>query len=144
MNANDTCYKGAVLHVLRGLPRAGKSTLSASLMASQGGVIVSKDSIRLAIHGTPFMDELEPQVHQVYKAMVSALLYSGHRVIILDECFLTARSVADVRRQWPDAEVVEHLVPTPPEECIRRAKACGQGYLIPVINRMKEVAEWLT
>lgn len=140
MNAGDTDYKGAVLHVLRGLPRAGKSTLASTI---KGGVIVSKDSIRLALHGQPFVEELESTVHTIYKHMVSALLYSGHRVIILDECFLTARSVQEVRSMWPDAEVVEHLVPTTVDECVRRARACGQEYLVPVIESMAQSAEWL-
>lgn len=140
MNAGDTDYKGAILHVLRGLPRAGKSTLASTI---KDGVIVSKDSIRLSLHGKPFVEELESTVDTICRHMVGALLYSGHRVIILDECFLTARSVQVVKETWPDAEVVEHLVPTPPEECIRRAYACGQPYLVPVIERMAEVAEWL-
>lgn len=141
MNAGDMDYMGATIHVMRGLPRSGKSTMCADLL-KQGGVVVSGDAVRLAIHGKPFVDWLEPEVYEISKYMVTALLYSGHHVIILDECFLTAQSVAAVRREWPQAEVVEHLVPTPPDICIARAMACGQEYLVPVIKDMAEKAEW--
>lgn len=139
MNAGDKDYTGATIYVLRGLPRAGKSTLAASL----NGVVVSKDSIRLSLHGQPFVDWQEPEVHDVYKLMVSALLYSGHRIIILDDCFLTRASVDAVRQEWPMATVVEHIVPTPPATCIERAIACDQAYLVPVIKDMAQSAEWL-
>ena len=142
MNAGDMDYQGATIHVMRGLPRAGKSTAAAKYMAA-GGVIVSKDSIRLALHGKPFVDWLEPEVADICRYMVSSLLYSGHRVIILDECFPTAQSVKTVHRLWPMCTIKEHLIDTPPEVCIERAIKCGQEYLIPVIKELAAVAEWL-
>ena len=132
MNADDTNYKGAEIYVLRGLPRAGKSTLSKDYSNMP---IVSRDSIRLALHGSHWNDELEPQVNKIWKTMINALLFSGHRSIMLDGCFVKDEYVDWVRKEWPDAQVFEYTVNTPPEVCKQRAIDCGQDYLISVIDK---------
>jgi len=143
MNTGDTDVTGAVLHVLRGLPRAGKSTTCRRIQDIYGNVpIVSKDSIRLALHGQPFLEALEPEVHQIAKVMLKALLYSGHRQVIIDECHTRDAYVRAIADEHPTCIIKEWVIPTPPDICIQRAIDCGQDYLLPVITSMAAQAEF--
>ena len=83
-----------------GLPRSGKSTWA----RQQGHPIVNPDSIRLALHGRPFIAEAESFVWAIAKTMVRALFSAGHNTVIVDATNTTRKrrdewkSVAAVRK----------------------------------------------
>lgn len=123
------------LLVTVGLPRSGKTTWA----RTTGWPIVNPDSIRLALHGQRFFGPAEPFVWAMAYAMVEALRLAGHEQIVVD-----ATNVSRKRREeWESrygAAVEYRLIDTPPDECIRRARAEGDTAIIPVIERM--VLEW--
>ena len=63
-----------------GLPQSGKSTWA----MQQGVPVVNPDSIRLAIHGQPFIGDAEPFVWATARTMVNAMFIAGHQHVILD------------------------------------------------------------
>lgn len=75
-----------------GLPQSGKSTWA----KEQGLPIVSPDSIRLALHGKPYIGLSEPFVWAVAKVMVRALFLSGNEEVILDATNMTRKR----RNEW--------------------------------------------
>ena len=122
------------LIVLYGLPRSGKSTWS----RSHGAPIVSGDAIRLAIHGTPFIQDSEDLVLTFGLYMIKTLFYTGYDTVIADDCyFALTRSYRQkfVSSQWKN---VYKIIDTPEDICIDRAYKTDQPYLIPVIKMMNE------
>lgn len=119
-----------ILHMMVGLPRSGKSTEARRL----NHPIVEPDAIRQAIHGTMWRAESETLVWGVASVMVRALFLTGY-----DDVTLDATNHTKQRRQiWesPDWLVKYHVINTPPEICIQRAKDTSQEYLLPIIERM--------
>ena len=113
-----------------GLPRSGKSTWA----LQQEYPVVNPDSIRLALHGQPFISLAEPFVWAIAKVMVRALFITGHNTVILDATNTTnARREEWVSKSWEQKFVV---FDTPIYECINRAKESDKEYLIPVIEKM--------
>lgn len=126
------------LIVTVGLPRSGKSTWA----RTQPYPIVNLDSIRLALHGSRFIQSAEPHVAAISRTMVSALFFAGHPTVIFD-----ATNVARHRRNvWasPRWKLRFALVGTSPAECIRRAELENDQDIIPVIRRMANEWEDLT
>lgn len=123
------------LHMTVGLPRSGKSTWA----TKQGYPIVDTDSIRLAMHGTAWNVHTEKMVWTMAHYMVRALFHAGHTDVILDSTNLTREH----REEWICDEWETHPVEfmTSKEECIRRAKATNQEYLIPIIEDMDSKRE---
>ncbi len=129
----STDGRGLILTV--GLPRAGKSTWA----KEQGFPIVNLDSIRLSLHGKPFIPKWEPIVLWAAKLMVHSLFWAGHEYVILDATSINPPT----RAKWASNgyQLYAHEFPTPAVECRRRARECGQDYLIPVIDRMEQEYE---
>lgn len=118
-----------------GLPRSGKSTWA----LKQGYPIVNPDSIRLAIHGQPFIIESEPLVWVIAKYMVNALFIAGHDIVILDATNTTkARRDEWKSKKWNRKIMVFN---TSCNVCVKRAKKTNTTYLIPIINSMNEKKE---
>jgi predicted kinase len=117
-----------------GLPRSGKTTWS----KQQGVPIVCPDAIRLALHGERFIGSAEPFVWAIAKCMVRALFVAGHGTVILDATNVTKKR----RDEWKSDEWTRafKVITTPTAECLRRAEAEGDTYIVPVIERM--AAEW--
>jgi predicted kinase len=113
-----------------GLPRSGKSTWA----KTTGLPMVNPDSIRLAIHGQPFLPEYEKQVWETARLMVNSLFIAGHDGVILDA---TSVKLKD-RDKWKgDFWTVKFKVfDTSKEVCLERAKKEWQDYLLAVIERM--------
>ena len=127
-----------------GLPRIGKTTWCME-MIDYGTPIVNPDSIRLAIHGQPFISEAEPFVWATAKTMVSALFLAGHKVVVVDATN-TTRSRRDFWRssKWNrEYKVFGGNGPEDVHMCIGRAietcktKEHADG-LVAAINRMAE------
>jgi len=120
------------LIMMVGLPRSGKSTLARELKHP----IVCPDSIRLALHGQPFIGLAEPFVWAIAKVMVRSLFLSGHEQVILDATNVTReRRDAWRSRDW-DRVFVE--VTTPLAECLQRTDDAG---LTAAILRMYDEFE---
>jgi len=114
-----------------GLPRSGKSTICRDTYLPRGYAIVNPDNFRLAIHGQRYIAQAEPFVWACVTAAVDALLLSGNKVVV-DATNL----LSDRRAQWARRGAHFVVVDTPKEECIRRAQAEDDGYIVPVIERM--------
>lgn len=101
-----------------GLPRCGKSTWS----KQQGVPMVNKDSIRLALHGTEFIEAAEPMVHTIAKYMVESLFRAGHDTVILDETNMDKAT----RAEWksPMWERRYQTFPIDPDLSKERAVEC--------------------
>lgn len=128
-----------VFFVLRGLPRSGKSTIAKERSERTGAVVISRDSIRLALHGKPYVAELEDEVSNIERLMIQSLFYSGCRTIILDECFVKRASIKHTLDYLTGSipySFTTKTVQVPVEVCIRRAISCDQEYLVPVILDM--------
>lgn len=122
-----------------GLPRSGKSTAA----RSWGYPIVNPDSIRVALHGQPFVGEAEPFVWAIAKCMVRALFLAGHTRVVLDATNTTRQRRADWKsRSWNRLFIQfgdRHMR----DECITRARAMDAtperiAGLVAAIERMAE------
>jgi len=120
-----------------GLPRSGKSTWA----RRQRFPIVNPDSVRLSIHGTPFVASAEPLVWAIVKVMVSSLFEAGHNYVILDATCINKQS----RIQWMSSQWKTYfkVITEPVNVCIERARKDGREDLIPVIERMYDQFELL-
>ena len=107
-----------ILILLVGLPQSGKSTWA----RKQGLPIVNPDSIRMALHGRPFIREAEPMVWAIAKFMVRALFLAGHPTVIVDATNTTKKR----RDEWlsENWRCVFKVVGGPEDKdvCIERAK----------------------
>jgi predicted kinase len=120
-----------VLIVLAGLPRSGKSTWA----REQGLPIVNPDSVRLAMHGKPFLAEAEPWVWACVKTMVKALFISGHFAVIVDATNITQKRRSD----WANPAIWRlafKVFDTSAKECSRRAIETAREDLLKVIEKM--------
>lgn len=124
-----------ILVMMVGFPRSGKSTIAKMM----GHPIVNPDSIRLSIHGQPYLDIAEPLVWAHAKLMVRSLFLAGHHTVILD----ATNTTRERRDEWKSDlyRRVYTKVPTDKEECIRRAIDTGQESLVSVIEHMDRYKE---
>lgn len=128
---------GKVLVLTVGLPRSGKSTWA----MKQGHPIVNPDSIRLALHGQPFIKEAEPFVWATAKVMVASLFIAGHDRVILD-----ATNVTEKRREaWKNPLWVRRyeVFEVDTKVCIERLEASDfsdehKAGVLDAIHRMAE------
>lgn len=120
-----------------GLPRTGKSTWA----RKRGVPMVNGDSVRLALHGQPFIVEAEPMVSCVKQLMVRALFNAGHETVILDGTHTTRAS----RDKWisPNWERIFVVTGGPEmlDTCIERARTTCRDRkhfedLVAAIRRM--------
>jgi predicted kinase len=122
-----------------GLPRSGKTTWA----QTQDVPIVNPDSIRLALHGKPFISLAEPFVWAIAKVMVRALFLAGHDRVIVDATNTTRKRRDDWKsRDWTrefrvfgDASLKE--------ECKRRANMVAQDteHLIGLLEAIDRMAD---
>jgi len=121
-----------------GLPRSGKTTRVKVL----GHPIVNPDSIRLAIHGRPYIQTAEPLVWATAKYMVRSLFIAGHKTVVLDSTNTTRKR----RDEWASKEWSRdfEVVLTSLEDCLERAHKQysddeeSRNGLIGAIKRMHE------
>lgn len=122
------------LIAMKGLPRSGKSTIAKQLSKEISAPIVSKDNIRLALHGKVYESLAEPFVRAISKVMVHSLFLSGHPVVIADETHYS-RAARDFMSDGPWLTTF-YVVPTSPEICHQRATDTNQPWLHAVIDEM--------
>lgn len=126
-----------ILIMTIGLPQSGKSTWS----NLQRLPMVNPDSIRLAIHGTPYRYESEGLVWAHVQIMVRSLFLAGHDKVILD-----ATNISRKRRDvWQSKDWVREFVEftTPKQTCIERAykTAKDEAHLEGLIGAIERMAE---
>ena len=115
-----------------GLPRSGKSTWA----MQQGLPIVNPDSVRLALHGQPFIQQAEPWVWNMVYTMARALLIAGHPTIIVDATNTTKKRRDEWRKLFVGYSIRHKVFYTSADECKERAIDSNTSYLLPVIDRM--------
>ncbi len=125
-----------------GLPQSGKSTWA----RQQGLPIVNPDSIRLALHGKPFIGLAEPFVWAIAKVMVRSLFIAGHDDVIVDATNTTRARRDDWKsRDW-SRRFIEFGGPDMMRLCLDRAnETCSDpdhlAGLCGAIERMAEQFE---
>lgn len=136
------------LILMVGLPRSGKTTRALYLADALKAPIANPDSVRLAIHGQPFIATAEPFVWATTKTMVMALFLAGHSEVIVDVCNNTKKR----RDEWKyvakdfealhgiPIEIVFETVDTPADLCRERARDSHE-HLLPIIDRMESQHE---
>ncbi len=122
-----------------GLPRSGKSTWA----TLQGYPIVNPDSIRLALHGQPFISSAEPFVWAIAKCMVNSLFLAGHQRVILDATNTTRQRRDEWKSDKWHRDLIQFLGPEERETCIKRAHESDfsdehKAGLIAAINKMAD------
>jgi predicted kinase len=124
------------LLVTIGLPRSGKSTWA----KQQNLPIVNRDSIRLALHGKPYLQEAEPMVTVLEDIMIKSLFLAGHEEIIID----ATNTTKERRQRWEDSpyEVDYVVFPIAKAACIQRAKDSDREDLIPIIENMAKKIDY--
>lgn len=98
-------------------------------------IVISGDSLRLALHGQVYAKEAEGYIACMMEVMGRAYLAEGYDVL-WDETCTTKQSLERVFRL--DRNAIPIWMHTSEEECIKRAKANNQEYLIPVIKRCEK------
>ena len=115
-----------------GLPRSGKSTLAAEF-AKRGFAVVSKDAIRLALHGQRYLAKAEVFVKDISRIQIESLL-SYDCNIVIDETNLTPEKRDLLVKTYGD--IIWVNMTTPPEVCKKRAEETNQSDLLPIIDSM--------
>lgn len=124
----------ALLIATVGLPRSGKSTILRTMAKELGAPVVSRDAIRMSLHGQFYVPQAEPFTRAIYKCMIAALFEAGHETVLADETHYS-RAARDFVADGPwDTEFL--VVPTDARTCIERAWATNQSWLPPVIEEM--------
>jgi predicted kinase len=117
-----------------GLPRSGKSTWAQAFAAAHATPVVNPDSIRLALHGQPFVAAAEPFVWAIAKVMVHSLFQAGHATVILDATNTTKKRRDEwLSKRWA---TVFHRFDTPQDVCEIRAMESGRPDMVPIIQKM--------
>ena len=104
-----------------GLPRSGKSTWA----RKQDCPVVNPDSIRLALHGQPFVNRAEEFVWAIAHIMARALIFSGHERIIIDATNITEKKRDSWRKLFPNCDIILKEFDTPKDVCVARALRRG-------------------
>lgn len=123
-----------VLICMHGLPRSGKSTIAKQLAVRFKAPIVSRDALRLVMHGQRYAKEAEPMVKAVSRYMIEALFATGSEYVICDETNYSRAARNSLQSDKWDTWF--YTVKTDVETCVQRAKDTNQEDLIPVIYDM--------
>lgn len=142
------------LIALLGRPRSGKSTYSREFIEYQDfgehidrevikekRVVVNGDAVRKALTGERYFHELESTVFAHCEIFLRTLLNEGYTVCF-DECNTSICSLFGIFKLDPNAEI--KYFDTSEEECIKRALALKQDYLVPTIRRASKNLTYLS
>jgi len=106
--------------------------------------IVNPDSIRLALHGKPFIPEAEPFVWAVAKCMAKALFLAGHETVVVDATNTTRKR----RDEWKSSKWTREYFEFERDPVLSKTRAevtCKDDEhlagLVSAIDRMNEQYE---
>jgi predicted kinase len=108
--------------------------------------VVCRDGIHLELHGERYDPAYNDRVSQVEILRTRWLFTNGYDVVIIDACH-HKRKYRDRWREICKArgwELRLKIFDTPVEECLRRAEAKGDDYIIPIIKKQAAEFEPLT
>ena len=132
--SESTPASGRLVYMV-GLPYSGKTTVCREIYRPKGFAVVCPDQFRFAIHGQRFITSAEGFVWATVYAAVDALRAWGQDVVI------DATNVSQKRRDpWASRGGEAHILWTSKEQCLARASAMNDMYIMPVIERM--ATEW--
>jgi len=132
-----------------GLAQSGKTTEVENILRDQRewgirAVAVNRDTLRLALYNGRYDPDREQDINELEELYVKAAAFYGEEVIIVDSC----KHIEPHRQRWIDIceregwELVFEVLKTPAEECIRRAEAKGDSYIIEVIKKQAREADF--
>lgn len=109
------------IHILRGLPASGKTTLAMDMVRNEGMKRVSKDDLRAMLHGGTYTPEMETFVITVRNTIIEAAITRGFDVVI-DDTNLNPIHVEQIQLLAANFAVKTNIidVTTPLDECIKR------------------------
>lgn len=129
------------LILMVGLPRSGKTTWAKEYVKENPNtIIVSPDTIRFALHGKRFIVEAEEFVWAIHYTMVKTLLLQGYDVLV-DATNTTEKRRKPYHYKFKNCNIMNKIITTSKEECIRRATTEGDNDIIPIIEKMAEQYE---
>ena len=129
------------LILMVGLPRSGKTTWAKKYCEDNPNiVIVSPDTIRIALHGQRFIPEAEDMVWGIHYTMVRTLLLQGYDVLI-DATNTTGKRRKPYFDKFKGYNIMTKVMGTSKEECVRRAKSMNDEEILPIIEKMAEQYE---
>lgn len=127
------------IHMLKGLPASGKSTLALEMVKEEKVKRISKDDLRAMLHGGEYSPETEVFVLDVRNAIAKLAIHKGFDVVV-DDTNLNPTHQEQLHF-LADAlgcrfDVIE--MDTPLEECVRRDKERSKPVGEDVIRGMWE------
>jgi len=128
------------IHVFKGLPASGKSTLALDMLKQAPGRYrrVNKDSIRTMLVGNDFSFRSEAMVENIQNYAIETALGKGFEVIV-DNTNLKEKYYLDicaVAKKIGDVQVVEKYIECPLEECLLRNMNRPNPVLSDIIKGM--------
>ena len=124
------------LILMVGLPRSGKTTWAKEYVnKNPNTVIVSPDTIRLALHGQRFIGEAEEFVWANHYLMVKTLLLEGYDVLV-DATNTTEKRRKPYFDKFKGYDILTKVMDTSKDVCIQRAKSINDNEIIPIIEKM--------
>lgn len=130
-----------------GLSNSGKTTVAKAIereLHYTTVTIINRDTLRLALYNGRYDPGREQEINQLEELYVKAAFLYGYQFIIIDACHHTKSS----RWRWAEIcqragwELIFRVLDTPVEECLRRAEAKGDDYIVEVIKQQAEEADF--
>ena len=124
-----------------GLPRSGKTIWAKEYARKNPNfIIVSPDTIRLALHNNRFIAEAEEFVWAIHYTMIKTLLLQGYDIIV-DATNTTEKRRKPYSYKFKGCHIRTKVIFTSKEICIERATKENDSEIIPIINKMAEQYE---
>lgn len=127
-----------MIYACCGLPRCGKSTFTQKLVEFRPRhVIVSGDSIRLALTNERYNAQAEGTVHSIKDVMMKALIITGHHIVYdgTNTTIDSVRKLEKIAKQY-NQDMMWFIFDVDKEICKERAIKTEQSDLLPVIEKM--------
>jgi predicted kinase len=134
-----------------GISHGGKSTWAdfQKVLLNAGGYkceIVCRDDIRRDLYGGRYDPTREADVSLEEVRRIGQLVRDGVDFILVPNCHHKRKDrdrLRNICRRYR-CELMFEIIDTPVEECLRRAEAKGDDYIIPVIKKQAAEFEPLT
>lgn len=125
------------IHMMRGLPASGKSTIALDMVKDERVKRVSKDLLRAMLHGGSYSPDTEMFVLDARNALVELCLRKGFSVVVDDTNLNPVhQEQLKILADSLGAQLNVIDVITPLDECIRRDKERFNPVGEDVIRRM--------